>query len=66
MQFGEINLIELKMHPHTGKCKGFAFITFENEESAQKAIDNREGNVIMNKWVDVKTCGDKAHGDNPG
>ena len=64
-QFGEITLVELKMHPHTGKCKGFAFITFTSEEAAQKAIDNREGNIIMNKWVDVKTCGDKQHGENP-
>lgn len=37
-QFGKIKEIALIKDRHTNECKGFAFITFDAAESAQKAL----------------------------
>ena len=34
--FGEIESLSLKMNPNTGKSRGFAFIQFVDEETANK------------------------------
>lgn len=38
-QFGSISDINIPKNRYTGKSKGFAFVEFETEESAQKALD---------------------------
>lgn len=42
-KFGEIKEIRVIKHPHTGECRGFAFITFENNGQAKDAINSLNG-----------------------
>lgn len=36
--FGHINYVDIHRDPQTGKCKGFAFIQYENTEHAKNAV----------------------------
>ena len=38
----------------TGNPRGFGFVTFANELSADKVLDNYDSNYINGKWVEVK------------
>ena len=38
----------------TGNPRGFGFVTFANELSAEKVLDNYDSNYINGKWVEVK------------
>jgi len=41
---------------HTGRSKGFGFVTFESPSAVEAAIANDANNVIDGKWVSVKRC----------
>ncbi|CAH0558991.1 unnamed protein product [Brassicogethes aeneus] len=52
-QYGEIESINVKTDPNTGRSRGFAFIVFNNAESIDKVVAAGEHN-INNKKVDPK------------
>ena len=45
-KYGDIKLVEVKTHRQTTKCKGFAFVTFCEEEAARQAVLFRHENMI--------------------
>ncbi|KAJ8674299.1 hypothetical protein QAD02_005561 [Eretmocerus hayati] len=51
--FGEIESINVKTDPTTGRSRGFAFIVFTKAESLEKAMAHGD-HVINNKKVDPK------------
>lgn len=52
-QFGEIESINIKTDPTTGRSRGFAFIVYKEAESIDKVVGVVE-HVINNKKVDPK------------
>ncbi|KAI7890975.1 uncharacterized protein EV154DRAFT_232560 [Mucor mucedo] len=44
---------KISRDPETGGVKGFGFISFDNFESADAAIDAMEGQYLMNKQISV-------------
>ncbi|XP_045129684.1 RNA-binding protein squid-like isoform X9 [Portunus trituberculatus] len=52
-KFGEIESINVKTDPNTGRSRGFAFIVFSNIEAIDKVI-NEANHVINGKKVDPK------------
>lgn len=52
-QYGEIESINVKTDPNTGRSRGFAFIVFNNAESIDKVVAAGE-HVINGKKVDPK------------
>eukprot|EP00088_Acartia_fossae_P012603 TRINITY_DN16509_c0_g1_i1.p1 TRINITY_DN16509_c0_g1~~TRINITY_DN16509_c0_g1_i1.p1 ORF type:complete len:242 (+),score=89.54 TRINITY_DN16509_c0_g1_i1:70-795(+) len=52
-QFGEVENINLKMDPMTGRSRGFCFIVFK-EVSGLEAAVGQEGHVVKGKKVTVK------------
>ncbi|XP_063912450.1 RNA-binding protein squid isoform X2 [Zophobas morio] len=52
-QYGEIESINVKTDPNTGRSRGFAFIVFNNAEAIDKVVAAGE-HVINNKKVDPK------------
>lgn len=51
--YGEIDSINVKTDPNTGRSRGFAFIVFKNAEAIDKVIAAGE-HTINNKKVDPK------------
>lgn len=39
-QYGHVHEVMLITNKHTGKSKGFAFVSFESEEASKKALEN--------------------------
>lgn len=52
-QYGEIESINVKTDPNTGRSRGFAFIVFNNAEAIDKVVAAGE-HSINNKKVDPK------------
>ncbi|XP_059469679.1 RNA-binding protein squid-like isoform X5 [Neocloeon triangulifer] len=52
-KFGDIESINVKTDPNTGRSRGFAFIVFGTAEGLEKAL-NAGDHVINNKKVDPK------------
>lgn len=52
-QYGEIESINVKTDPQTGRSRGFAFIVYKSPEAIEKVTAVSE-HVINNKKVDPK------------
>jgi splicing factor 3B subunit 4 len=48
-----VNTPRISRDPETGGAKGFGFISFDNFESSDAAIDAMEGQYLMNKQITV-------------
>lgn len=57
-QFGEIDAVDLISDRHTGRSKGFAFITFTSQEAAQKAL-TLDGTEVGGRRMKVNTAQEK-------
>uniref|UniRef100_A0A7S0AKH3 RRM domain-containing protein n=1 Tax=Pyrodinium bahamense TaxID=73915 RepID=A0A7S0AKH3_9DINO len=53
-QFGTVVEVLLKREAATGISRGFGFVTFADDVSLQKALQNYNHNAISGKWVDVR------------
>jgi len=53
-QFGRVEDSIVMLDRDTGKPRGFGFITFEDEESTERVLENTERNYIGGKWIDCK------------
>jgi RNA recognition motif-containing protein len=60
LQFGEIDDSIVILDKDTGRSRGFGFITFVNEESADRVLENYEKNMIHGKWVECKKATPKV------
>ena len=60
-KYGTIVSSRLILDPHTGKSKGFAFITFSNKEEAQSAMESLDGKEFGGRVIGVKPAIDKRH-----
>eukprot|EP01001_Neometanema_parovale_P006693 NODE_3043_length_1289_cov_85.101201_g2888_i0.p1 GENE.NODE_3043_length_1289_cov_85.101201_g2888_i0~~NODE_3043_length_1289_cov_85.101201_g2888_i0.p1 ORF type:complete len:349 (+),score=101.13 NODE_3043_length_1289_cov_85.101201_g2888_i0:65-1111(+) len=63
-QFGNVTDVFLATDQATGKLKGFAFVTFEDDNGAQAALVF-QGHSIGGKNVDVKPSNKRAPAQNP-
>nr|CAD7264385.1 unnamed protein product [Timema shepardi] len=53
IQYGEIESINVKTDPNTGRSRGFAFIVFTGAETIEKVLSAGD-HIINNKKVDPK------------
>ena len=52
-EFGEIVDAKVIKDRYTGNCRGFGFITFKNDEDADKAIEEADGGELDGKKIRV-------------
>lgn len=53
-KFGVVEDSIVMLDRDSGKPRGFGFITFEDEESTERVLENNERNYIGGKWIDCK------------
>jgi cold-inducible RNA-binding protein len=58
-QFGSINDIKLITDRDTGRSRGFAFIEFESQAAAEKAIKEGNNSLLMSRNVRVSVAREK-------
>lgn len=64
--FGEVRSVDLKLD-YSGVPRGFAFIVFDNAESAQQVLDNSEDMTFDGERIDCKPAmEDKGKGKGKG
>ncbi|OMJ94370.1 hypothetical protein SteCoe_2413 [Stentor coeruleus] len=68
-QFGEVEDSVVMLDRETGRPRGFGFVTFKSEDSADKVLENHSKNYINGKWVECKKATPKqnppaSHGQN--
>jgi len=54
-QFGPVEEVQLKRDEEK-KSRGFGFVTFADQASCDKAIENYDNNTMDGKWIEVKAC----------
>merc|ERR1719232_1441514 len=59
-KFGKITSYKVVMADDAGKTKGFGFVSFEDSESAEKAVDELNGTEISGKTLYVGRAQKKA------
>jgi len=60
---GEIEEVKVIINRETGLCRGYAFVTYTNAESAEKAIEEFGDESIKGKPIVVKEVRDKNRGN---
>jgi len=63
-EFGEVKSVKIISDKMTGKSKGFAFVTMENDEEGQAAIDKLNGTQAHGRNLIVNQARPKT--ENPG
>lgn len=53
-QFGDVEDSVVILDKDTGRPRGFGFITFVSDETADRVLENYEKNCINGKWVECK------------
>lgn len=53
-QFGGVEDSVVMLDRDTGRPRGFGFITFQSEDTADKVLENFDKNYINGKWVECK------------
>ena len=51
--FGPVSSTQVPMDSSTGKPRGFGFVTFEEEEDAEDAVENMEGAEFYGRTLHV-------------
>lgn len=62
-EHGELAECQLVTHRDTGRSRGFAFVTYVNEEDAQKAIEALNETEIDGRPIRVSVAKPKVGGD---
>lgn len=63
-QFGFVKAAHLK-YDQEGAFRGFAFVTFNDADSANAVLANHEFNMVNGKWIDCKLAGPAPVYPNP-
>jgi RNA recognition motif-containing protein len=63
--FGQIQDCRMIRDRETGNFKGFAFLTFDTPESAQKAIEGMNGKDLDGRALRVNLAEEKPRNFNP-
>ena len=65
-QVGDIEDVKIITDRETGRSKGFGFITFVEEESAQKAVEELDGKELDGRSLKVNIARDRKAGGGEG
>ena len=68
-QIGDIEEVKIITDRETGRSKGFGFITFVDEDSAQKSVEELDGKELDGRSIKVSIARDKGNdrrGGRPG
>ena len=68
-QIGDIEEVKIITDRETGRSKGFGFITFVDEDSAQKSVEELDGKELDGRSIKVSIARDKGtdrRGGRPG
>ena len=60
--FGEVEDSVVILDKDTGRPRGFGFVTFTSEDTADKVLENYERNSINGKWVECKKATPRSGG----
>jgi RNA recognition motif-containing protein len=52
-KYGEVSSVKIILDNYTGRSKGFGFVVMENQEAAQKAVDELNGYYLQGKNLTV-------------
>lgn len=58
-------MTKCKLIMKNGRSNGIAFVEYDNNESAQKAVDAENGNTHMGRQISVEFSGNKPQPDGP-
>jgi RNA recognition motif-containing protein len=59
-RFGDIEEARVITDRHTGRSRGFGFITFEDENAAQTAITEMDGTTLDSRSIKVNEAQERA------
>lgn len=59
-EFGEVTNARVITDRDTGRSRGFAFVTFANSESAERAVDEMNGVMLDGREIVVREAEDKG------
>jgi cold-inducible RNA-binding protein len=65
-RFGEITEAKVISDRDTGRSRGFGFVTFAEEEAAQKAIADLNGSELDGRTIKVNEAEDRPRHDRGG
>ncbi len=53
MSFGDVKNVHLNLDRNTGFAKGYAFLEYESEEEAKRAVDKADGQEFLGNEIEV-------------
>ena len=65
-KYGEVGSVKIIQDNFTGRSKGFGFVTMENNEEAQKAIEAINGYDLQGKSLTVNEARPRTEGGGGG
>ena len=64
--FGEVESANVIMDKMTGRSKGFGFVEMENEEDAQRSINDLNGTSLRGREIVVKVAESRERSNDRG
>jgi cold-inducible RNA-binding protein len=64
--FGQVDEAVVVTDRHSGRSRGFGFVTFAEDESAQKAIEGMDGKELDGRTISVSEAQERAPRRGPG
>jgi cold-inducible RNA-binding protein len=65
-KFGDVSEVRVITDRETGRSRGFGFVTFENSDSASKAINEMNGKDLDGRTIKVNEAEEKPQGSRGG
>ena len=65
-QYGEVKSAQVLIDRETGRSRGFGFVEMENDEEAEAAIQNLDGNDHANRRLTVSEAKPRTPGGGGG
>jgi RNA recognition motif-containing protein len=65
-QFGEVSDVRVIMDRETGRSRGFGFVTFEDDDSASRAISEMNGKDLDGRTIKVNHAEEKPRNNRGG
>ena len=60
-QYGDISEAVVITDRETGRSRGFGFVTFEDSQAAQEAIDNMDGTTLDGRTINVNLARERQN-----